>query len=132
MDVRVTVDNLHPLREWGDDFRARELLLRLDLGHGRGHHDKVVTGGAGSKFGLALADVEEFRERARALDCRITGLHAHLGSGVLDVAHFRETYAALAALAEQFPDVVRAQMRMLKEFDADGDGEYDFHQRSSF
>ncbi|HRA36774.1 MAG TPA: bifunctional aspartate kinase/diaminopimelate decarboxylase [Pseudomonadota bacterium] len=110
MDVRVTVDNLHPLREWGEDFRARELLLRLDLGHGRGHHDKVVTGGAGSKFGLALADVEEFRERARALDCRITGLHAHLGSGVLDVAHFRETYAALAALAEQFPDVVRLNL----------------------
>jgi diaminopimelate decarboxylase/aspartate kinase len=110
MGVRVTVDNLHPLREWGEDFRARELMLRLDLGHGRGHHDKVVTGGAGSKFGLALADVDEFRERARALDCRIVGLHAHLGSGVLDIAHFRETYAALAALAEQFPDVVRLNL----------------------
>jgi diaminopimelate decarboxylase/aspartate kinase len=108
--VRTTVDALHPLREWGDEFRGREIMLRVDLGHGRGHHDKVVTGGASSKFGLPVADVPEFRRLARELDCRIVGVHAHLGSGILEVAHFRQTYAELASLAEQFPDCTRVNI----------------------
>ncbi|HEY0233018.1 MAG TPA: bifunctional aspartate kinase/diaminopimelate decarboxylase, partial [Dokdonella sp.] len=59
--VHVTLDALHPLLHWGELFRGHELHLRVDLGVGRGHHDKVKTGGASSKFGLALDQVEEFR-----------------------------------------------------------------------
>jgi diaminopimelate decarboxylase/aspartate kinase len=105
--AQVTLDNLHPLREWPQAFREREVLLRLDLGYGRGHHDKVVTGGAGSKFGLPLTDVDEFKRLAREHRVRIGGLHAHLGSGVLDVEHFRDTYAELASVANQFADCTR-------------------------
>jgi len=102
--AQVTIDALHPLREWPEVWRGRSAMLRLDLGHGRGHHDKVVTGGAGSKFGLPLSDLPEARFRARELGLRITGIHAHLGSGVLDVAHFRSVYADLATLAPEFPE----------------------------
>jgi diaminopimelate decarboxylase/aspartate kinase len=108
--IRTTVDNLHPIAEWPELWRGREIMLRLDLGYGRGHHDKVVTGGSASKFGLPLSDVAEFRRRARELDLRIVGLHAHLGSGIREVAHFRETYAELTSLAEQFPDCVRLNL----------------------
>ena len=104
MGVQVTIDALHPLREWPETWRGRSALLRLDLGHGRGHHDKVVTGGATSKFGLPLSDLAEARFRARELGLRITGIHAHLGSGVLDVAHFRSVYADLATLAPEFAE----------------------------
>ncbi|HET7843459.1 MAG TPA: bifunctional aspartate kinase/diaminopimelate decarboxylase, partial [Xanthomonadales bacterium] len=104
LGAQVTIDALHPLREWPEVWRGRSALLRLDLGHGRGHHDKVVTGGAGSKFGLPLADLPEARFRARELGVRIVGIHAHLGSGVLDVAHFRSVYADLATLAPEFPE----------------------------
>ena len=100
--LRVTLDNLHPLQHWGELFRERDIALRVDLGVGRGHHDKVKTGGAGSKFGLALDQVEEFRRLARQHGARIVGLHAHLGSGIFDIGHWREVYAQLAALAERF------------------------------
>ncbi|HEY0232908.1 MAG TPA: bifunctional aspartate kinase/diaminopimelate decarboxylase, partial [Dokdonella sp.] len=33
---------------------------------------------------------------------RIVGLHAHLGSGILDATHWRSVYAQLASLAEGF------------------------------
>ncbi len=105
--VRCTLDALHPLREWPELWRDREVMLRLDPGHGRGHHAKVVTGGKGSKFGLPLADVETFRRLAHQHGLRVIGLHAHLGSGILDATHFRETYAELASLADQFPDCAR-------------------------
>lgn len=102
LGARVTLDNLHPLQQWGETFRGREVMLRVDLGSGRGHHDKVRTGGAGSKFGLSLDQLDEFRRLARELDLAVVGLHAHLGSGILDSGHWREVYAQLAALAQGF------------------------------
>ncbi len=100
--VRVTLDALHPLQHWGELFAGHAVHLRVDLGTGRGHHDKVKTGGATSKFGLSLDQVEEFRVLARSAGTRIVGLHAHLGSGILDAGHWRSVYAHLASLAEGF------------------------------
>ena len=105
LGARVTLDNLHPLAAWGETFRGHEVVLRVDLGAGRGHHDKVRTGGAGSKFGLSLDQVEEFRQLARRHDVAVVALHAHLGSGILDPGHWREVYAQLAALAQRFTRV---------------------------
>ena len=101
----VTLDNLHPLAEWADVFAGREIFLRLDLGSGRGHHDKVKTGGAQSKFGLALDELDEFRRIADRHSVRIGGLHAHLGSGILDAAHWRDVYVQLASFAEKIGSV---------------------------
>ena len=100
--ARLTLDALHPLEHWGELFANREIHLRVDLGVGRGHHDKVKTGGAASKFGVALDEVETFRALARKAGARILGLHAHLGSGILDASHWRSVYAQLASLAEGF------------------------------
>lgn len=100
--VRVTLDALHPLQHWRALFADREIHLRVDLGVGRGHHDKVKTGGAGSKFGLAMDEIDAFRALAREAGARIVGLHAHLGSGILDADHWRSVYAQLASVAEGF------------------------------
>ncbi|QBB72561.1 bifunctional aspartate kinase/diaminopimelate decarboxylase [Pseudolysobacter antarcticus] len=105
MGVRITLDNLHPLAFWGDIFAGGEIILRVDLGVGRGHHDKVKTGGAQSKFGLSLDELPEFRRLAAQHGVRVVGLHAHLGSGILDHGHWREVYAQLASLAEPFGTV---------------------------
>ncbi len=99
-DVTVTVDNLEALQRWPELFRGRALWLRLDLGRGEGHHEKVRTGGSEAKFGLPVARLEAFVAAARELGVRITGLHAHLGSGIDTPRHWREVYAELAALAE--------------------------------
>lgn len=103
--IAITIDNLALLQMYPDVFAGRDLLLRIDLGVGRGHHDKVKTGGAGSKFGIALNDLADARRAAEAAGARIIGLHAHLGSGILSVAHFREVYAELAAIAESIASV---------------------------
>ena len=103
--VTITLDNIEALQHWPQLFRGRALWLRLDLGRGEGHHEKVRTGGGDAKFGLPLARLPAFVEAARALEVRIGGLHAHLGSGIELPAHWREVYAELAAHAERIGTV---------------------------
>lgn len=100
LGVTVTIDNVEALRNWPETVRGRALWLRIDLGRGDGHHAKVVTGGAASKFGLPLAAFDAFVAQARKLDVRISGIHAHLGSGIVTPAHWREVYAELAGFAD--------------------------------
>jgi diaminopimelate decarboxylase/aspartate kinase len=102
--ARVTVDNVHPLREWPEVFRGRELFLRLDPGRGRGHHAHVRTAGAQSKFGLAPEQMAEARALIDACGARVVGLHAHFGSGVRTPEAWSEVALFLAEAAERFPD----------------------------
>jgi diaminopimelate decarboxylase/aspartate kinase len=99
-DAWLTLDSLYPLREWPELMRGRTVWLRLDPGFGRGHHEKVRTGGSGAKFGLPLAQLDEFLREARALGMRVFGLHAHLGSGIVEVSHWRDVLLQLASIAD--------------------------------
>lgn len=100
LGATVTLDNLEALQRWPELFRDRAIWLRLDLGRGDGHHEKVRTGGAEAKFGLPVARMDGFVSAARALGVRITGLHAHLGSGIDAPDHWRAVYGELAGLAD--------------------------------
>jgi diaminopimelate decarboxylase/aspartate kinase len=101
--VRVTVDNAWVLRSWGAMFAGREIFVRLDTGLAHGHHEKVRTAGAGSKFGVPAQELPELRAAALACGARVGGLHAHGGSGSFDPAHWSEAARALAAAAPHFP-----------------------------
>jgi diaminopimelate decarboxylase/aspartate kinase len=105
LGVHVTLDNLYPLKMWPDLFRGRELFLRIDPGFGRGHHSHVRTAGVHSKFGVPLADADELVALTTSTAVRVTGLHAHTGSGIFDVANWTETGELLANLAQRFPHV---------------------------
>ena len=101
----VSLDALYPLEHWGELFRGREIVLRVDLGRGLGHHEKVRTGGSASKFGLPVDQLDSFLRLADAHGVVVRGLHAHLGSGILDDAHWGEVYGQLASLAERIGSV---------------------------
>ncbi|HXV40608.1 MAG TPA: hypothetical protein VD701_06585 [Steroidobacteraceae bacterium] len=103
LGVRVTVDNLHVLRHWGAMFNGCEIFVRLDTGLAHGHHEKVRTAGEHSKFGVPEAELSELRAAADACGARVTGLHAHGGSGSFEPGHWAGAARALAAAAPLFP-----------------------------
>ncbi len=103
--VWVTLDNLHPLRHWGDTFAGRQVFLRLDTGQGRGHHEHVRTAGVHSKFGIPAFELEEASELLAACGAEVIGLHAHSGSGILQADNWSEVGRTLADAAGLFPAV---------------------------
>ncbi len=100
---RVTVDNLQVLRDWTPLFRDREIFLRLDATGGRGHHEKVRTGGRHSKFGVPPEEFDELVPAVSAAGARVVGLHAHGGSGNFDLETWLEPARALASRIAAFP-----------------------------
>jgi bifunctional diaminopimelate decarboxylase / aspartate kinase len=105
LGVHVTLDNLYPLRAWPELFREREIFVRLDLGHGRGHHAHVRTAGEHSKFGVPVAELTELGDLAENAGAIVTGLHSHSGSGVMTHDAWAETAGRLAAAADGFAGV---------------------------
>ncbi len=107
--VQLTLDNLHPLREWPELFNAVSVFVRVDTGVGRGHHSHVRTGGSQSKFGVPLADMVECAQLAQRAGATVRGLHAHVGSGVLGLETWPSNAHVLAQLAQQLhpllPDI---------------------------
>jgi diaminopimelate decarboxylase/aspartate kinase len=103
--VTVTIDNLYVLQHWAQTFENRAVLVRVDTGTGRGHHQHVQTAGEYAKFGIPLDDLGEVARLAAAARCRIVGLHAHSGSGIFEIGSWAETATLLLAEADRFPEL---------------------------
>lgn len=103
--IRVTLDNLHPLKQYPEVFKGRDVFVRIDTGTGRGHHVKVRTAGVHSKFGVPLFEMDELERLAKNAGTRIVGLHAHTGSGVFNVENWREVGNILGELSQRFTSV---------------------------
>lgn len=103
--VQVTLDNLYPLRHWGDDFRGKDIFVRLDPGQGRGHHELVRTAGSQSKFGVPLFELDELEALTRQHGVRVRGIHAHSGSGIMDSTNWHDVGHVLSEAAQRFAHV---------------------------
>lgn len=103
--AEVVLDGPEPLERDPALFRGVGIGLRVDPGRGMGHHEKVRTAGVQAKFGHPLEDMETVRAAAERARARIVGLHAHIGSGILEPETWAATGGALSSLLRRFPDV---------------------------
>jgi diaminopimelate decarboxylase len=102
-----------------DNFDELERLQRLTAGNAQGGgaqpvlirvtpdvrgetHEKISTGQADSKFGFSMANAPAAIERIRSIDgLELRGIHAHIGSQLLELEPFRREVAELAKLGSE-------------------------------
>jgi diaminopimelate decarboxylase len=78
----------------------QEVLIRVTPDVRGETHEKISTGQANSKFGFSMIDVPEAMRRIGEVQgLKLTGIHAHIGSQLLDLDPFRREVAELAKLA---------------------------------
>jgi diaminopimelate decarboxylase/aspartate kinase len=102
---RLALGSLSDVRRVGALSRGTAVLLRLNPGVGEGHHRHVVTGGSESKFGIPIEQLEPALSACRASGLEVLGLHAHMGSGILDPTPLLASARALFAAARRLPRV---------------------------
>ena len=103
--VIFTLDNIYPLKNWPKLFKNKDIFLRIDPGHGKGHHDYVKTAGEQSKFGILPNELDEIEELRKKHKFFVKGLHAHAGSGIHNTSHWKEIGLFLSKLAMRFKEV---------------------------
>ena len=102
--VTVTAGAADTIDRLVDREYAGRLWLRIHPGVGAGHSAAVSTG-ADAKFGVDPDEALTIGRRATDAGLEITGLHAHLGSGITDddLHRHRELVANLVSVADVFP-----------------------------
>ncbi len=81
--------------------RPTPVLLRVSPGIESHTHAALATGGKASKFGVPVEQVPEALARMQAAPLiRMHGLHAHIGSQIVNLQQFEAEVAALATLGK--------------------------------
>jgi diaminopimelate decarboxylase/aspartate kinase len=105
LGCHITIDNLYILENWGELFRDKSVMIRVDPGTGVGHHKHVSTAGNESKFGITKDDLDKVLGLTKHHNINVVGLHAHSGSGILTPELWQETALMLISIASRFPSV---------------------------
>jgi diaminopimelate decarboxylase len=85
----------------GDREGGQPVLVRVTPDVRGDTHEKISTGQADSKFGFSMDEVQEAIARVRGTGgLALHGLHAHIGSQLLELEPFRRACAQLATLGD--------------------------------
>lgn len=87
-NIMVTVGSLSIMEEYAKIGGSKDICIRVNPDIGFGHHGHVITGGPKSKFGIYFDQMDRVRDLASKLGLNIKGIHAHIGSGILEVDQF--------------------------------------------
>ena len=110
--VMTSLDSLSQLELFGEVCNQmnipageRKCAVRINPGVGAGHHEKVVTGGKKTKFGIAEYDIPHIFEIASKYGVRIAGINQHIGSLFMDPQPYLDAVTNLLRIAEQFDNL---------------------------
>ena len=83
---------------------AQDVLIRVTPDVRGDTHEKISTGQADSKFGFSIADAPAAIARIEGIaGLALAGLHAHIGSQLLELQPFEREVAELAKLRSETP-----------------------------
>ena len=103
--VRMNIDNISILEQFGDQHRGVPVCIRLNPHIMAGGNSKISVGHIDSKFGISIHQVPHILKVVQALDLKVEGLHMHTGSDILDAQVFLQGVEILLRAAEDFPDL---------------------------
>src|SRR3954470_4389264 len=97
LGARIVVDNFDDIDKLDRIGRPTNLMLRVTPGVVADTHAAILTGHAGSKFGVSL---EQAPEAIARLGDDLRGLHVHIGSQLFDLEPWRLAVEAIATLGD--------------------------------
>ncbi len=103
--IMTSLDSLAQLELYGTLNPGGKCAVRLNPGVGAGHHDKVITAGKKTKFGIAEEDIDQIFEIAEKYDLTIAGINQHIGSLFMDPEPYLKAVSNLLRIAMDFPNL---------------------------
>lgn len=104
-DILISVDSLSQLETYGKCNPGGRIAIRFNPGIGGGHHEKVVTGGDRTKFGINEAYISEVKKLLEKYELTLVGINQHIGSLLMDGALFMAGVQNLLSIARNFSNL---------------------------
>ena len=105
LGVKVNVDNISMLEQFGESFPDYPLCVRVNPHILAGGNSKISTGHIDSKFGISIHQMPLVMRIVQATGLNVEGLHMHTGSEILDAEVFINGAEILLNVARSFPDL---------------------------
>jgi len=102
LGATVSVDSISQLETYGKLNPGGKIALRFNPGIGGGHHEKVITGGDGTKFGIMPEYIPQVREILAKYSLSLVGINHHIGSQTWGNLYL-EAVGELLTIAKEFP-----------------------------
>ena len=103
--VLTSVDSLSQLELFGQVNPGGKVAVRFNPGVGAGHHEKVVTGGKKTKFGVSPEFISEVKEILKKYRLKMVGINQHIGSLFMESDVFVEGVKSILNIAKEFDDL---------------------------
>jgi len=112
-EVLINIDSISEMRRLTKLVTDIPVSIRINPAVGSGHHEKVVTGAKGTKFGIPKDQVIAAFREAKELGLRPVGIHAHTGSGGLNTQPFIDVAQVLVAFANEIEEELGISLEFL-------------------
>ncbi|MGI6777503.1 MAG: diaminopimelate decarboxylase [Acetivibrionales bacterium] len=103
--ITTSIDSLSQLRQFGRINPGGNVAVRFNPGVGAGHHEKVITAGEKTKFGINLDYADDVKQILREYNLRLIGINQHIGSLFMEGDAYLQGVEQLLKIAEQFEDI---------------------------
>lgn len=104
-NITVSIDSLSQLDLLGRTNPGAAVAIRFNPGVGAGHHEKVITGGRGTKFGVDIGLAGEVRDLLKKYSLKLMGINQHIGSLFMEPDTYVESAKEILAIANGFEDL---------------------------
>ncbi len=103
--ILVSCDSLSQLRQYGRLNPGGKAVVRFNPGVGAGHHEKVVTAGKNTKFGVNIELIDEVKDILKEFNMKLVGINQHIGSLFMEATPYLESVKSLLGIAAQFKEL---------------------------
>jgi diaminopimelate decarboxylase len=103
--VKISVDSVSQLEMFGKINPGGRVAFRVNPGVGAGHHEKVITAGQKTKFGIEMKSIPEIKRIIKEYNLKLIGINQHIGSLFMDGEAYLASTRNILSIARQFDDL---------------------------
>ena len=105
--ILISVDSVAQLEQFGRLNPGSNVAVRFNPGIGAGHHDKTITAGDNTKFGVenTAANISKVKEVCRNHSLTVVGVNMHIGSHFMNTDSYMQSSDNLLEIAKHFDDL---------------------------
>ncbi len=106
MGVKINIDNISMLEQFGHEYGSSvDCCVRINPHIIAGGHSHIQTGHIDSKFGISIHQLRHVMRVVKTNSIKVTGIHMHTGSDILDGEVFLKGMEVLLEAAGDFEDL---------------------------